>query len=68
VYLCWQPGVELAPVVQLALHGHDEAPQRVVGIVPVDEVSVVVVESECVALGNRREPTTLFVSEAVELR
>ncbi len=61
-------GVELAPVAELALEGHDESPQRVVRIVPVDEVFVVVVEPENVALGYRREPTTLFVSEAVELR
>jgi hypothetical protein len=65
VYLCWQP---LAPVAQLPFQRHDQTPQRVVGIVPVDEILVVIVEPEDVAVGYRREPTPLFVSEAVELR
>jgi hypothetical protein len=61
-------GIELAPVVQLALERYDQAPQRIVGVVPFYQAVVVIVEPENVTLGYRLEPTTLFLGEAVELR
>ena len=58
--------VELAVVGQLSGMRDDELADRIVGVRPVDESGVVVVEPEGVALGHRRESAAFVFAKSVE--
>ena len=60
-------GVELAPLGQLLLARDDELADGVVRIVPVDEVEVVVVGAEDVAVGHRSQAVALLGGELLDL-
>ena len=56
-------GVERAPLRQLFFTGDDQLPDRVLGVVPVDQSEVVVVGAEDVPRLHRSEPVSLFGGE-----